>query len=81
MALRLSGLQNRAVVIAGWRFAYPAYRTVPWSLPDGAVLIRPKKPWRGHCRMALRLSGLQTVPWVLPGGDSLTRPTEHTSLS
>jgi len=41
MALRLSGLQNRAVVIAGWRFAYPAYKTVPWSLPGGAALIRP----------------------------------------
>ncbi|ESS58939.1 hypothetical protein EDP2_3759 [Enterobacter cloacae S611] len=26
MALRLSGLQNRAVGIAGWRFAYPAYK-------------------------------------------------------
>ncbi len=50
---------NRAVIIAGWRSAYPAY-----------------KPCRGHCRMALRLSGLQTVPWVLPGGDSLIRPTK-----
>jgi len=29
MALRLSGLQNHAVVIAGWRCAYPAYKTVP----------------------------------------------------
>ncbi|MDT3410299.1 UNVERIFIED_ORG: hypothetical protein QE398_000668 [Atlantibacter sp. SORGH_AS 304] len=41
MALRLSGLQNCVVVIAGWRCAYPAYKTVPWSLPDGASLTRP----------------------------------------
>ena len=41
MALRLSGLQNRAVVIAGWRSAYPVYKTVPWSLPGGDSLTRP----------------------------------------
>ncbi|WP_277749613.1 hypothetical protein [Kosakonia cowanii] len=28
-------------VIAGWRFAYPAYKTVPWSLPGGDSLTRP----------------------------------------
>ena len=41
---------NRAVIIAGWRSAYPAY-----------------KPCRGHCRMALRLSGLQNCAVVIAG--------------
>ncbi|MHA1103985.1 hypothetical protein ACR9H1_23230 [Kosakonia cowanii] len=65
MTLRLSGLQNCAVIIAGWRSAYPAYK-------NRAVVIAG---WR------CAYPAYKTVPWILPGGDSLTRPTEHTSPS
>ncbi|XCW67827.1 Hypothetical protein ABZS17H1_00501 [Kosakonia cowanii] len=41
MALRLSGLRDRAVFMPDGAGAYPAYGDRAVFIPDGAALIRP----------------------------------------
>ncbi|WP_162380756.1 hypothetical protein [Citrobacter sp. NCU1] len=73
----LSGLRFGAVV-AGWRFAYPAY--------GSALRLIRITVWCCCCRVALCLPGLRfgATPYpdyglvlLLPGGASLTRPTDR----
>ncbi|WP_288877587.1 hypothetical protein [uncultured Kosakonia sp.] len=72
---------NRAVIIAGWRSAYPAYKPC-----RGHFRVALRLSGLQNCVVVIAgwrcaYPAYKTVPWSLPDGASLTRPTEHTSLS